>query len=160
MRSTRGLCIGAVALLALVGCSSTGLTNEPSTPTTSFEPSVEASTPSPKVVVDDYAACGLFGARLEDTQTVVEQIVADASGATLDWGLLDEVATDLHAANSTASPKMQGYLAPYSGVVFTLEAIRDGTLTGSQNLDTGAYRDSVATLLSYCVNEVGWVKAD
>lgn len=55
-----------------------------------------------------------------------------------------------------ASPKMQGYMAPYSGILFTLETTRAGTLSGSQNLDTGTDRDSVAPLLNYCANDIGW----
>ena len=142
-------------LMASAGCSSAAEVEAP--PTTASKRSASAKpTPTPTPVIDDYAACGKFGGRLDDTLTVVEQIVADGTGSTLDWDLLDDVATDLHAAEDTASPKMQGYLAPYSGVVFTLEAIRAGTMSSSQNLDTGAYRDSVAPLLSYCVEDIGW----
>jgi len=148
----RYITAGAAALLLMTTAVGCAMTEDVGT-----EPSrLVERTATPTPTIDDYAACAKFGGRLEDTQTVVGQIVADGTGSTLDWELLDDVAADLHDAGGLASPKMQGYLAPYSGVVFTLEAIRDGTLSGSQNLDTGAYRDSVAPLLSYCANDIGW----
>lgn len=154
MRKSITTTLAALAVLtAAAGCSSAAEAEAP--PTTSSTRSAAAS-PTPTPTIDDYVACGKFGGRLDDTLTIVEQIVADGTGSTLDWDLLDDVATDLHAAEDMASPKMQGYLAPYSGVVFTLEAIRAGTLPGNQTLDTAAYRDSVAPLLSYCVDNVGW----
>lgn len=160
MKLKTALTTCAVTVLALAGCSPESPATVEPTATRSSDAAVASSASVAHAAVDDYKSCGLVGKRLEDTQTVVEQIVADGSGATLDWALLEEVATDLHAADSSSSPKMQGYLAPYAGVIFTLEAIQNGTLSGSQNLDTGGYRDSVATLLSYCVNEVGWVKTN
>jgi len=145
-----------VVLTAAAGCSSAESAEGEETEPSRVVSRSASATPTPTATIDDYAACEEFGGRLDDTQTVVGQIVADGTGATLDWALLDDVAADLHDAEDLASPKMQGYLAPYSGVVFTLEAIRAGTLSGSQNLDTGAYRDSVAPLLSYCATDVGW----
>jgi len=149
---TTALTVLAV-LFAAAGCSSAAEA-EAEAPPSSVDSQTVTATPTP--TIDDYAACDKVGGRLDDTLTITEQIVADGTGSTLDWNLLDDVAEDLHAADNVASPKMQGYLAPYSGVVFTLEAIRSGTLSGSQNLDTGAYRDSVAPLLGYCANDIGW----
>lgn len=47
-------------------------------------------------------------------------------------------------------------MPPKAAAPSRLEAIRAGSPSGSQNLDAGAYRDSVAPLLSYCANDVGW----
>ena len=150
--------VGAAALLVMTTAAGCAMTEGVGTESTrAVERTASAApTTTPTPTIDDYAACAKFGGRLEDTQTVVGKIVADGTGSTLDWELLADVATDLHDADGLASPKMKGYLAPYSGVVFTLEAIRAGTLSGDQNLDTGAYRDSVAPLLSYCADDVEW----
>ena len=51
---------------------------------------------------------------------------------------------------------MKGYLAPYSAVAFTLEAIYAGEMDPAQNLDAGGYRDALIDILSYCTEEVGY----
>ena len=152
----RYITVGAAALLVMTTAAGCAMKEDAKSEPTRAVQRTASATPTPNPTIDDYGACAKFGGRLEDTQALVGQIVADGTGSTLDWELLDDVAADLHDAEDVASPKMKGYLAPYSGVVFTLEAIRDGTLSGSQNLDTGAYRDSVAPLLSYCANDIGW----
>jgi hypothetical protein len=47
-------------------------------------------------------------------------------------------------------------MSRYAAALSRHEAIRAGTLSGSQNRDTGACRHSVAPLLSYRASEIGW----
>jgi hypothetical protein len=92
-----GAALAGAALLLLSGCANSE--SLAATATATATATTEASKPTASVrAVDDLAACGLVGDRLLDTQTVVEQIAADGSVETLDWSLVDAVATDLYSA--------------------------------------------------------------
>jgi hypothetical protein len=93
---------------------------------------------------------------MDPTLAMVTSIVEDPTGASLDATNVKSLASKLHETTNEASPRMQGLLEPYSAVIFTLDDIFAGKVSPNQNLDTGAYRDSVTPILSYCANDVGF----
>jgi hypothetical protein len=144
--------VSMAASLALAGCSSSATTT--SSPTPSEKLVTTAPTPTP--TVDDYASCEQVGMTIEDNATIVTGIVDDPTGVSLDKQMLYRTTAALRNADETASPKMKGYLAPYSAVAFALEAIYAGEIDPAQNLDTGGYRDALIEVLNYCTNEIGY----
>lgn len=96
-----------------------------------------------------------MGTTIEDNANMVTGIVDNPTGVSLDKQMLYWTTAALRNADETASPKMKGYLAPYSAVAFTLEAIYAGEMDPALNLDTGGYRDALIEVLNYCTNEIG-----
>lgn len=142
--------IGALLLVMLLaGCSAIdGSPVETSVPT-------GESTP-PATIEDDYAACGEVADLLIPVQEIVTGIVEDPSGGTLSAATVSAVSEDLRGLLELTSPKMDTYAAPFASVVLVLDDIYEGRVSGSQNLDTGAYRDAAIDILGYCVEEVGY----
>ena len=146
--------VSMAACFAFVGCSSSAATT--SSQDAREAPGTTALTPTSASTVDDYASCEQVGTTIEDNANVITGIVDDPTGVSLDNQMLYRTTAALRNADETASPKMKCYLAPYSAVAFTLEAIYAGEMDPAQNLDTGGYRDALIDILSYCTNEIGY----
>lgn len=138
-----------VVTLALTGCA----TGAPAaTPT----PAVTVTAAPPVVEEDDMAACAIVTETLTPTLDIVTKMIDDPTGASVTAPVVSALAAQLRELLDLASSRMDAYAAPYASTVLLLDDIFEGKVSGSQTVDTGAYRDSILPLLTYCTDVVGY----
>jgi hypothetical protein len=153
----------AVALVlagTIAGCAAqpSGTSEGDSKPTkASKESATPTATPTPEA--DDYAACDAFGNVMLPAQDVIDALMADETGQTIDRSQLDTVIAGFHEAESTATPALYVKLHPAADVFYVIDGLFKGTET-NQTLDTGGYRDGVIATLQYCTDTVGYTKSN
>ena len=148
--STRrlGAALTIIGALALAGCATGTTAEQDVTPPPAATPTVQPE--------DDLAACAIVGETLQPTLDIVTAMVDDPTGQSVDAAEVSRVADELKALLVLTTAKMDAYAAPYASAVILLDDMFEGRTSGSQSVDTGAYRDATIDILAYCVDEVGY----
>jgi hypothetical protein len=146
--------IGLAVAAALAGCSTEA--SSPATPT-----ATEARTPTPSPAstpeADDLAACDAFSEVMLPAQDVVDALLADNSGKTIDRSQLSSVVQGFRKAEASATPALYVKLHPAANIFYVIDGLFAGT-ESNQTLDTGGYRDGTIATLQYCTDTVGYHK--
>lgn len=105
------------------------------------------------------AACAAFGDVMLPAQDVIDALLADASGQTIDRAQLSDVVAGFRQVEENASPALYVKVHPAANVFYIIDGLFAGT-ESNQTLDTGGYRDGVVSTLEYCADTVGYRKTD
>lgn len=149
--------LAAVALLlSVTGCSGEASKADASSkPSTSAEAPTEVPSATPEA--NDWEACDSFANVLMPAQDVMDQLLADASGQTIDRAKLADVVSNFRKTEANASPALYIKVHPAADVFYVIDGLFAGT-ESNQTLDTGGYRDGIVSTLQYCTETVGYTK--
>jgi len=120
----------------------------------------EESIPATSAISDEWRFCDTFVGVMQPTADLVLNLAADPTGASIDLPLLASTARDQRELVALAPGEVSSLVSDYTTPLLTLEGIFAGEVDGNQVLDTGALKDAVLPLTTFCAETVGYSLTD